>query len=184
MPRKCQLPQAATSALAGAPGGRGRALSAVVAPRLCQGGVSDPGKDPSAVSGWDESPGGADQGALCGTRLWPTPPQPPQGVPAVPPHPGGSLGPPSSPPHRGAARLPWGHWGLSRASPPLPAFLSHLFPPLLPGPRPWPGWWPLPSCCSWRCLLGPGMAWGCLAGRVCSAAVQPGPPPPPAQVPM
>lgn len=64
MPRKCQLPQAATSALAGAPGGRGRALSAVVAPRLCQGGVSDPGKDPSAVSGWDESPGGADR-ALC-----------------------------------------------------------------------------------------------------------------------
>lgn len=64
MPRKCQLPQAAASALAGAPGGRCRALSAVVAPRLCQGGVSDPGKDPSAVSGWDESPGGADR-ALC-----------------------------------------------------------------------------------------------------------------------
>lgn len=169
---------AASRALAGAPGGSSAGPSQQWWPPGCvQGGVSDPGKDPSAVSGWDESPGGADR-ALCAGQGSGRPHRSPlKGSPAVPPHPGGSLGPPLSPPHRGAARLPWGHPGGSAGQALHSPASSHtaLFLPSLPAPG--PAWmWPLPSCCSWRCLLGPGVA-GAASPAVCAGVllVQPGP---------
>lgn len=152
-------------------------------PQAVSGRSLSPGQGPISVSGRDESPGRADQ-ALCVGGA--------SGRAHCSPLEGSQLSLPiqEAPwaPHRlpHTGELPGcrgGRWGLSRASPPLPAFLSHLSLPFLPGHRPWPGWWPLPSCCSWRCLLGPGAAWGCPAGRACSAAIQPGPPPPLAQVP-
>lgn len=92
------------------------------------------------MSGWDESPGGADR-ALCAGQGSGRPRSPLRG-PSCSSHPGGSLGPPLSPPHRGAARLPWGHGGLSRGSLCLPVTSLHRFAPLLPSPR--PSWWPCP----------------------------------------
>ncbi|XP_073756366.1 complement C1q tumor necrosis factor-related protein 8 [Callorhinus ursinus] len=49
--------------------------------------------------------------------------------------------------------------------------------------RLWHGWQPPASCSSWGCLWGPGPAWGCPDGHVCSAVAPPGPRPPPTPTP-